>query len=842
MSKAYLKDERVTAYNNSSGELFLTAQQKSANNNQLIKEMIDNVDGMLPIDGDRVNKIDEFWNLHNGIWPQMESYLNGQRMVFSDMDSDGEPLNPNSFIVHHPKINNVTEWIMGDIIEQQLRPVVRDFSIHGRKYREEARLNMVREYYQQNIIAPQIEMIRSQYMQEMGITDMMQLNPDEQQQVMADLQRRINEGLPDHILDNMKRIKTPDEEIRATLLNHDITALEIEEKFIRGGEQAVVAYEEYYKVGSLNGKPTLDVLNSKWVSWMASPNVDYVEDGIMAKYEQYLNPHDFVLKYGYELSKTPGLLTDFKDYFREIPGYGGRVGKTHNKDMFLRETELDFVDLVGENPHLLPEDYRTKVGHDQIALLYTMLSRNAQEGMGIREVYTVFKWTEVINYVQRRGPDGGIQEFFFSADYKRDPMRDIMCKKFPLNRVYHGYKVADRFYLGVESVPWQYFGGVDAFDSKLTICGRKYSRRLGNDDDTTLIGPAVRYQLDYNISASKLKELEKRDKGKTTFWNQKMRPHGWSEAEYMEAISIGDNVPYSTDQMGQKDGTQPVFSQDGGITSKMNEYRANMELAETEMYKAMKVNKDALGSPDRYQSNALTQSNIRGSMKQMYSFHNARRLLKEKILNYMNNISLMLLIDDDEKQATILDDFARDYLNLNADDIRASKSSIFIVDDFEEATNTNMIKEYILKSIEHGGDVSDMIRLIRAKDTQEMENISRIMEEKQAKANEQAALSEQERQARELEMRKEWEEFLAMVDMEKRRMDNESRERVAIHRSETMMKAADINRDGVADSIERKEIELASKERIELEKLRLEREKLELEKLELMLKYGKGSE
>ena len=87
----------------------------------------------------------------------------------------------------------------------------------------------------------------------------------------------------------------------------------------------------------MNGiKPTIEVLNSKWVTWAGDDTTDYCEDGVMAKYEQYSTPQTFVEKYGREAIKNKDFLKDIGDYFKEIPGVF-RSNKGGDRNMFIEE-------------------------------------------------------------------------------------------------------------------------------------------------------------------------------------------------------------------------------------------------------------------------------------------------------------------------------------------------------------------------------------------------------------------------------------------------------------------------------------------------------------------------
>lgn len=810
-------------------DMFLTARQKAANDHALTKKMIDTVDGMLRTSMRRINIINECWHLHSGSWPEMTAHLGKDELVLKEKDGDFVNLDLNDFIVHHPKINNVTSYIMGHIISQPLIGIVRDYSAHGRKEREQQQLQNIKDYYQQNVWAPTFQIEKQKYQQEYNIPDMMALTPDEQRQVELDLQKRMKSAIPRSVIDDLQRIKTPDEKIRQVLLDYDIKAYNIEEKFIQGGEQAVVSYEEYYKIGRIGVKPTIEALNSKWVTWAGSEHCEYSEDGIMAKYEQYLTPQDFIMRYGREVIDRPGFLNEIKKYITEIPGYHRDTnGREGDNQMFV-EAERDFVDVIGANPNLIKHDWRLREGQQEIAHVYNLINQRCPAGWGFRDVYTVFKWTEAITYVQRE-ENGKLNEYFFSADYERDRTKDKMVRKFAINRVYHGSKIANRFYTNVAPVEWQYFGGVRDFDSKLTICGRKYSKSNGTDEERTLISPAIQYQLRYNITASKLEELEKNDLGKIIAFNTSMRPEGWSPEEYVAQIIKGKRVPYSKNQTHNDKNDKPLHIEDAGVSSETKEYRERMIHWEREMFKACGLNPDTLGYANQYQSNALTQSNITGSEKQLLPFHNKRRLVKERVLNYFNNLSLICFLEDKEKQEILLDEFSRLHLQLNADQIKGGLVWTYVVDDFDEAQNVKMIRAHILSMFQAGMSAKDIIAFFRAKSVGEMYDIAEVSEIRKRESDQEAhdsRMAEIEATNRGLQKQEEIREQMRNLREERR---NQVLLESAKLNSDINYNAADVDRDNKSDALESKEEEMRTKERIS-DKDRASKERIEFAKL-----------
>lgn len=806
---------------------FLTAKEKSANDYELAKLMVDNCDAMLRTDADRIWKINECWHLHNARWPEMDIYLGLSDEVMSNKDGEGRPFNQNDFIVHHPKINNISSYVLGEMITQPLIPIVRDFSARGRKFREEARLQKTLGNYKDEILGPLQELIRQQYMQDSGIIDMLSLTPEEQRQAQNELQARMKAGIPRSMMDDLKKIKTPDEKIKKALIDFDMKAYHIEEKFQLGAEQALIAYEEYYLLLMKGFTPTISALNAKNVRWLGPETCDYSEDGDMAAVDTYHSTQSFIAKWGREVIKKKNFMKDMEQYFTEVPGYHrqGAIGHGREDTPLFIEAERDFVDMLGENPNLIQNDWRTRMGQQEIAGLYGSLNGFAKPGYGIKETYTTFKWSETVTYVQREELDDNnkkvINEYFFSADYAKDKSKDIMCRKYPINRVYHGTKIANKFYAGVEPVAWQFFGGARDFTPKLTICGRRYANSNGNDEETTWMGPGIQYQLRYNISASKLEELERRDFGSQVFWNADLRPEGWSEEDYIDSMMKHGNTPYTRAKAtpGQKQTDAPAIVIQSGANANMEKYHKSMDMWENEMYKALKVNRDALGLANPYQSNQQTQSNKEGASKQLLPFFNKRRLLKQRVLNYYSNMSMMGLIEDKEKQMILLDDFSRIYLNVNADDLKANDTAIFIVDDWGEAQNARDIKAQAVSILQQtGASLLTFIETMDSKSVQEMKEIAEIsdLQRKEdasdAHAQRMAELQQQEKtmmaaakyqadRADALEQRK------SQVDLMLGEMD-----------SMTMENAADVDKDKIADSIQRTAMEIASQEKIAREK------------------------
>jgi hypothetical protein len=811
-------------------ELFLTQKEKTKNDNEIAKKFLDYGIASLGRNADRVAEINEYWNLHKGIWPEMVERMK-EEVLFKTVTDEGEEDDVD--IVreyrHYGVINNVTKGICGSILMQPLIPIVRDHSMQGRKYRVTESVNRLKENYFQDLYQPQLERIRSEYLTENGIDDIIALTPEEQRQVQADLEARYRSGVPRDMVDDMAKIKTPNERLTQVLLNNDMKEFSINEKYSTGGEMAVVTDEEYFRILKKGIKPSLEVLNSKWVDWIGDEETDHCEDGSMAKYEQYLTPHTFLTKWGRLFINNQSAMKDMSQLFTEIPGYGG-IGSTggynDDRDPGLRALEFDFLDDISRNPERIQNHWGTRAGQEDIKNVYQHLTRYHTAGSAILEEYLTWKWTEAIKLLIRKEGDT-LVEYLVGHDYKFSPERgDIKVYKYAINRTWHGVKVADKLYGDVEKVGWQY-AGLHLGEPKLTIFGRKYGTTMNNGKNVPLMRPAIEFQESYNISKNKMEELKKNDLGKILAWNTKAKVKGWTDNQFMSSIVNSKNIPYSTDMMNkERDGNKFFEVLDHTSTASMEMYRKECVEAERDIFKAMYVNPDAMGLSSQYASNALAQNNIAGSDKQLASFHNKRRIVKERVLNAFIKVSKACLVEDKVKQDRLFDDFTRTHIQVNAEELLGDETYLYVVDDYRENQKVEAIRAQIMTMMQNSS-VKDVLAIMNAETSSEMSELAELAEKRnqEAAANAQQAAEANEKYKADLIAKVEEYKAAQKAMLEDRK--NEVTREVALLNSKTMENAADVNKDSVADSLEKAKEEIRSKEKIAAAELEFNYAKIE---------------
>ena len=823
------------AYKQVDATMFQTEKERTKNDNEKLKRLVEYYDMTLPYNKEELENDEENRSIHRGEWPQLANYQ-AKPLSFTEKtkDRDGrtvtntEEIDLTMPISHCPVQNIVTNNIMGSIIAHPLRPVVKDYSMTGRKYREEQQIEILRTNYYEKIYEPHAQKIRSQYYQEIGVTDPFQLSPEEQRQVESDLQQRLKSGIPREIMEDLQRVSTPDEIIRQVLLDNDIVEHKIRSKFISGGETALVNAKEAYKMVKFNGQPDIEVLDNRFLRVLKSRQEEWFQNGSAATYVRYLTPSELITRHGSAVLVDKTFFGDLKSQFTDL----------HNQDAYgqwgghgnMERVDLDFVDAVGAGYNV--GDWRSRSGQERIKGLYQELSMHHRYDNGIREVYSVFKVSETIKHLSRKDTDGVIRSYYLSSDYVMSKEKgDLKVTVYPINRVYHGYKVGTKTFTGLGPVEWQFNSVNDVFNPQLTIFGTEFGKQLGDTKKRSIIDNGKQYALKLNISATKLEELEKSDHGRIMAMDISSKPDGISVGEWYRSIYQGKSFIYSrygTQANANSRAQDAVDSVDLSGSSSMQHYLSSIEIWEQKIYKSMGSNPYALGNASEYASNALAQNQAASSDQQLAVFHERRRELKEMVLNYFSDLSLECLFDDEEKKATLFDDFTKLHIETNYSHLKGAKVRTKIVDDYGELKRVEAIQAQILAFVQNGGSLEDIIGIMEASTVSEMKQIAKIagMRAKEAAAAQNQATADQIKS--QMAIQQQLLEIKSSLKMQEDAANNATKTRNAEIQATTLLQANDVNKNNQNDAYEKSQEETAFKLKVHNDEMELKREELKI--------------
>src|SRR4029079_17922576 len=276
----------------------LSWNQKSMNDFKWAKDCAQFIDGQYYCYSDikNIERIQMNYDLANGMGEQaMKDF--GAHIIpeladegFNDMDVYGN-------IQHHPIIQQVYSAMLG---EQQLRPltpIALDTSAFSMNQTKRKRLELSQQYLQEQIIAPKLAQIKAkiqeEYTKKYGIKDLFKLQPEEQQQMQADIEGQLKAQTPKEISEYMRKdYKSPGSIQAQRILDFVMSDLDVKNITDDNFKNLLIAGEEIYKVGVRNNRSFIDIVNPMGFYYMARPNSLFIEDGVAWKYEQYVMYND----------------------------------------------------------------------------------------------------------------------------------------------------------------------------------------------------------------------------------------------------------------------------------------------------------------------------------------------------------------------------------------------------------------------------------------------------------------------------------------------------------------------------------------------------------------------
>lgn len=824
-------------------QLTTTYKQRARSEFKLAREMMDFYDMFYSEDDERTARITENFNLHSGRWPELEGIQIGT--TFS-VGSENFYLD-NGNLVHLPVIDTVTKNIVADIIGTPLSPTIRDKSAKGRTYKDRVVIEKLQSHFSKKFIEPRIAELQQKYMAQLGITDPNMMPPEEVQKMQQTVDKQVQDETPEEIMEIFNKTRTPEEIISQIVIDDAIEDQDVKNKLDIGGEYAVVTAEEYYKLGIKRNLPTLEPLNPKFVTWVGSQHTEYVEDGVMAKYVDYLAPEDVIQKYGDILVKAN--IKTLEKYFTTIPGYAqSKVIQDKSGRQYLDSYSANMAERVGKDPYLSNLNFDLTEGQNALKELYRSVSSNYTDGQGIRECYITWKWQRPMKEITRV-IDGVKKTFIRDTHYELNPLiGDISERDIIAPQVWHGTILGnpgDAFYVGVEPVPFQYTNIENPYDVKLTIYGGKYNTFQNNAKNVSFVDLGKPWNFKFNLKAKKLEEDEASNLGTLLHTTAASKPINWTWTEWYTSIRKSKVIVSSSHFEGaNQNDLNAIRAVNVSNTQDQQSDIAMMQFWEDRIFASMYYNKAKLGQLGQYTTNVNAQLANSGAEKQMARFHNKHRIISQRVLTRFLDNALIAYRDNDQKKSILFDDWSRAYIENILEPFPIGQMSLYLTNDFEEKSKVEQLRQLSLSILQNQGSIVDIAQIYSANSVVAIQDILERSERKRMKEQD---LNHQ----REIEKIQQKQQAAEALQKQQQANDATEKEKDRISKKELveigsmqLANANDINRDNINDALDRdlinnelKRQKIEADKKVAQDKLELDREKARLEKEQAQRDY-----
>lgn len=753
---------------------------------------------------------------------EMQTYYDLYNSIYNEKDlkyvtnpfkqDDGFPATAQDYNIIKPKI----DLLLG---EETKRPfnfrVVRTSDIATSNLQDKAKQLLI-DYVQASIMSKLGPEEQARYQEALQSGEIM--TPEQIQKYLTKDYKDIAEIAAQHSLNYLKQ------------------KLNVTHEFFKGWKDALIAGEEIYYVGVINGEPYVERVNPLSFSYEQSADLEFIHEASWCCRKMNMSATEIYDRFYDKMSEKQ--LNELLDMMDD----GTRGGLNPQ----VRKTSLDY-------PHIKT---RTINGFS---------SNPFQNADNINVWHCCWKSFKKIGFVTIINPETGVEEEFEVDESYKVTGREVNVEWTWIIEVWEGYRVGEDLYIGIQPVEYQHISADNPNSQKLPYTGVVYNNT--NSSPRSLVSMMKPLQYMYIVIWYRLELAMARDKGKVVTMDITQIPKSMNIdvakwMHYLGALGVNFVNPYEEgwDIPGREGGKPSQFNQitalDLTMANTIDQYINLMDKIESMVSEITGVTKQREGA---ISSNELV-GNVERSVVQsahitepLFWVHNQ---VKKEVLSMLLNTAKFVWKDSDKRCIHyVLDDATRAFLTLN-DDFFYEDMDIFLDDSTKNQQQLEALKQLMQPAMQNGASLLDIAEIITMDNINMIKN--RLEDIEQKRMEQQQALEEQQAQREQqmIQMQNEVKEEELMIkeaemDLEKYKIDTDNATKITVAQLQAYrgLEDQDQNDNGIPDTMEiaaqalaeRKQAseeagkqfefnakirEQQMKEKIEDKKIQLEREKL----------------
>lgn len=705
----------------------------------------------------RFSELQTYYDLYNSIFDEKDF----KRITNPFKVSDGFPATPQDFNIIRPKV----DLLIG---EETKRP----FNFRVVRTSQDATSDLM-------------DQEKEMLIQYMMSAIMGRMSPEEQQQFQQQLQS--GEIMPPEEIGKYMRRDYKD--VIENTAYHSLMYIRekcgIDNEFIKGWKDGLIAGQEIYYVGVQNGDPYMERVNPVYFSFDQSPDLEFIEDASWCCRKMRLPVAEVYDRYHDKLSEKD------LDKLNEM-----LTGRPSN--------DLGEKDPVDNFNHIQMHIYDNPV--------FDQKTRH-----NINVWHCCWKSFKKIKYVTFQDENGDAQIEIVDEFYK--PVgTEIGIDEDWIVEVWEGYRAGSDLYFGIQPVAYQHIS-IDQPDSqKLPYCGAIYSNT--NSKPRSLVSILKPLQYMYIVLWYRLELAIARDKGKVINMDitqipksMNITPDRWMH--YLSSVGVNFINPYENQWgiPGREGGKPATFNQitslDLTMSNVIAEYIQLMDKIEqlagtitgiTEQRQGSISTSELVGSVER---SVLQSSHI---TEPLFFVHNQ---CKKHVLTMLLNTAKGVWEESGKKKLQyVFDNGERAFLTITKQ-FYYEDMDVFVSDTSKDAENIAKLQQLIQPAMQNGASLleaaevltNDNFNIIKQK-LKDMQDRQDQLQQQQQEAQQQQAMQLQQMQndAKEQElMLKE-----AEMDLQRYKIDADNQTKIAVAEISTYRgtEDKDINMNGIPDPME----------------------------------------
>ena len=750
----------------------------------------------------------------HGKFGELQTYYNLYNSIFDERDfkkitnpfkvEDGFPATPQDFNIIRPKV----DLLIG---EETKRPM--NFRVV--RTSQEAASDLM-EVQKQLLI---------QYLQA-AITSKM--GPEEQQQFQEQLQN--GDIMPPEAI-----AKYMDKDYKDVVENaayHTIVylreKLNLDNEFIKGWKDALIAGREIYYVGVLGAEPYAERVNPIDFSFDKSPDLEFIEDGSWCCRKMRLPITEVYDRYYDKLTEKD--LNKLEEMINKVSG--NSAGDKDERDLF-KGIQLHFYD----NP--INDDSSSRC---------------------VNVWHCCWKSFKKMYYVTTFDQTGQPQIDILDESYI--PTGDeISVEQDWIIEVWEGYRCGNDLYFGIQPVEYQHVSIDNPNSQKLPYCGAVYSNT--NSKPRSLVSILKPLQYMYIVLWYRLELAIARDKGKVVNMDitqipksMNITPERWMH--YLGSVGVNFINPYEEgwNIPGREGGKPAQFNQitalDLTMSNVIAEYIQLMDKIETLAGTISGITEQRTG--------AISTSELVGNVERsvVQSSHITEPLFwvhnqcKRRVLNMLINVAKGAWEETGKKKLSyIFDNGERAFIDIN-EKFYYEDVDIFVSDTSKDVENIQKLQQLIQPAMQNGASLLEAAEILTNDNFNILKQKLKDMQTRQEQLaqQQQQAQAEQEQKLQEMQNQTKQQELMlqeAQMDLQRYQIDQDNATKIAVAEISAYRgtENKDVDMNGIPDPVEianqaiqqqkidsdayTKRYEAKQKREIENQKIKLEQDKMKHE-------------
>ena len=705
----------------------------------------------------RFGEIQTYYNLYNSIFDEKDF----KRITNPFKVEDGFPATPQDFNIIRPKV----DLLIGEETKRPMNFRVVRTSQEAASELMDKEKEMLMQYIMASITA--------------------RMSPEEAQQFQQQLQS--GEVMPPEAI--AKYMQKDYKDVVENTAYHTLTylreKLNIDNEFIKGWKDALIAGAEIYYVGVQNDEPYMERVNPMYFSYDHSPDLEFIEDGSWCCRRMRLPVAEIYDRYYNKLTEKD--LNKLNEMLTGRPS--NDIGEKDPVDNF-NSIQMHIYD----NPLM---DQKTRYA--------------------INVWHCCWKSFKKIYYVTYFDEAGQAQVEIMDESYEKTG-QEISIEPDWIVEVWEGYRAGTDLYFGIQPIEYQHVSIDNPNSQKLPYCGCIYSNT--NSRPRSLVSILKPLQYMYIVLWYRLELAIARDKGKVVNMDitqipksMNITPDRWMH--YLSSVGVNFINPYEEgwNVPGREGGKPATFNQITALDLTMS----NVIAEYIQLMDKIEQLAGTISGITEQREGAISQNELVGNVERsvVQSSHITEPLFwahnqcKRHVLNMLLNTAKGAWAQTGkQKLSYIFDNGERAYIDI-ADKFYYEDMDVFVSDTSKDMENIQKLQQLIQPAMQNGASLLEAAEVLTNDNFNIIKQKLLDMQQRQEQMQQQAQEAEQQRAVQLQQMQNEQREQELMLEeakmeLERYKIDADNQTKIAVAEISAYRgtEEKDANNNGIPDPME----------------------------------------